>query len=57
MKKERSIADLMVEARKIAAEENYTLEVPAREDRPNAFASLLDEEIPPHPGDAPALSS
>jgi hypothetical protein len=57
MEKERSVEELTAEARKIAAEEEYTLEVPARQDRPNAFAALLDEEIPAQPGDAPALSS
>lgn len=57
MKKERSIADLMAEARRIAAEEDYTLEVPARQDRHNAFVDLLDEETPVHPDDSPSLSS
>jgi antitoxin (DNA-binding transcriptional repressor) of toxin-antitoxin stability system len=41
----RTLADSFAELRKICAEENYTLEIPAREDRPNIFVD--DDRRPP----------
>ncbi|NER35833.1 MAG: hypothetical protein F6J93_17905 [Oscillatoria sp. SIO1A7] len=38
-----SLADSFAELRQICAEENYTIEVPPRYDRPNAFIDVLDE--------------
>ncbi|MGH8656958.1 MAG: type II toxin-antitoxin system prevent-host-death family antitoxin [Gammaproteobacteria bacterium] len=38
----RTLADAFAELRQIAAEEAYTLEIPLRSDRRNAFADLLD---------------
>ena len=39
----RSIGDAFEELRRILAEEEYTLEIPGREDRRNEFAETLDE--------------
>lgn len=39
----RAIGDLFVELRAICAEEGYELQPASREDRPNAFAEVLDE--------------
>ena len=38
-----SLADSFAELRQICAEENYTIEVPPRYDRPNAFVDVFDE--------------
>ncbi|MDZ7954459.1 type II toxin-antitoxin system prevent-host-death family antitoxin [Nostoc sp. DedQUE09] len=38
-----SLADAFKELRQIAAEENYILEVPCRQDRLNPFADTIDE--------------
>lgn len=39
----RSLADSLAELRRICAEESYTLDLPARDDRPNPFADDLDD--------------
>jgi hypothetical protein len=39
----RSLADAFAELRQIAAEENYVLEVPPRQDRANAFVNTRDD--------------
>lgn len=44
--KYRSIGEAFAELRIIMQEEHYTLEIPPREDRPNAFADMLKEESP-----------
>jgi antitoxin (DNA-binding transcriptional repressor) of toxin-antitoxin stability system len=38
-----SLADAFRELHQLMAEEDYTLEVPARKDRPNPFADVLDD--------------
>ena len=38
-----SLADAFTELRCLADEEHYTLEIPVRRDRPNAFADAIDE--------------
>ncbi|MEH2299524.1 MAG: prevent-host-death protein [Nostoc sp.] len=38
-----SLADVFKELRQIAAEEDYILEVPSRQDRPNPFADVIDD--------------
>lgn len=38
-----SLADVFKELRQIAAEEDYILEVPCRQDRPNLFADAIDD--------------
>ena len=38
-----SLADSFAELREICTGENYTIEVPPRHDRPNAFIDVLDE--------------
>ena len=38
----RSLGEAFEELRLIEGEEKYVLEIPAREDRPNQFASALD---------------
>lgn len=40
-----SLADAFAELRQICAEENYTIEIPPRYDRPNAFIDAIDEGI------------
>jgi prevent-host-death family protein len=39
----RSLADAFAELRRIAAEEDYTVELPPRHDRPNAFVDVGDD--------------
>lgn len=39
----RTIGEAFAELRAICAEEGYEFELPAREDRPNPFAEVLDE--------------
>lgn len=39
----RTLADAFAELRQIAKEKAYALELPARSDRRNAFAELLDD--------------
>ncbi|MDZ8261753.1 type II toxin-antitoxin system prevent-host-death family antitoxin [Nostoc sp. ChiQUE01b] len=38
-----SLADAFKELRQIAAEEDYILEVPSRQDRPSPFADAIDD--------------
>ncbi|MEH2042619.1 type II toxin-antitoxin system prevent-host-death family antitoxin [Nostoc sp.] len=38
-----SLGDVFKELRQIAAEEDYILEVPSRQDRPNPFADAIDD--------------
>ena len=40
-----SIADAFVELRQLMAEENYSLEIPNRQDRPNPFIDG-DDDVP-----------
>jgi phage regulator Rha-like protein len=40
---ETSLADAFRELHQLMAEEDYTLEVPARQDRPNPFADALND--------------
>ncbi|HEY9804381.1 MAG TPA: hypothetical protein V6D25_28875 [Leptolyngbyaceae cyanobacterium] len=42
-KEKQSVADAFKELRQIMAEENYTLEIPSRQDRPNAFADSIND--------------
>lgn len=42
-RKGRSIADAFGELRRILAEEEYELQIPPREDRPNEITQVLDE--------------
>jgi prevent-host-death family protein len=39
----RTLVDAFAELRQIATEEAYTLEIPPRSDRRNAFADLFDD--------------
>lgn len=49
-----TLAEELAELRRIAAEEDYELEIPPRGDRPNAFVQMLEEEerLSAKPGDA-----
>jgi hypothetical protein len=38
-----SLADAFRELHQLMAEEDYTLEVPSRQDRPNPFADVLND--------------
>ena len=42
-KEGRTLGDAFAELRRICEEEDYTLEIPARPQRPNPFADALDE--------------
>jgi len=42
-KKDRTLAEAFGELRRIAEEEDYTLEIPPRQERPNPFPDALDE--------------
>jgi len=42
-KKERTLAEAFEELRRIAEEEDYTLEIPPRQERPNPLPDALDE--------------
>ena len=42
-KEERTLAEAFEELRRICAEEDYTLEIPPRQERPNPFPDALDE--------------
>lgn len=42
-KEERTLAEAFEELRRICEEEDYTLEIPPRQDRPNPFPDALDE--------------
>lgn len=40
---QRSVGQAFEELRQLCVEEDYTLEIPPRQDRPNAFLEVLDE--------------
>ncbi|MEA2564015.1 MAG: hypothetical protein QOH06_5519 [Acidobacteriota bacterium] len=40
---ERTLAEAFKELRRICEEEDYILEIPPRQDRPNSFPDALDE--------------
>jgi antitoxin (DNA-binding transcriptional repressor) of toxin-antitoxin stability system len=42
-KEQRTLAEAFEELRRICEEEDYTLEIPPRQDRPNPFPDALDE--------------
>jgi hypothetical protein len=42
-KRERTLAEAFAALRRIAEEEDYTLEIPPRQERPNPFPDALDE--------------
>ncbi|HVS00706.1 MAG TPA: type II toxin-antitoxin system Phd/YefM family antitoxin [Thermoanaerobaculia bacterium] len=42
-KEGRTLGDAFAELRRICEEEDYTLDIPARQERPNPFADALDE--------------
>ncbi len=42
-KEKTSLADAFRELHQLMAEEDYTLEVPSRKDRPNPFADVLND--------------
>jgi hypothetical protein len=39
----RTLAEAFEELRRICEEEDYTLEIPPRQERPNSFPDALDE--------------
>lgn len=43
LKEKTSLADAFRELHQLMAEEDYTLEVPSRKDRPNPFADVLND--------------
>lgn len=42
-KEERTLAEAFAELRHLCEEEDYTLEIPLRQERPNPFPDALDE--------------
>jgi prevent-host-death family protein len=42
-KEERTLGDAFAELRRLCEEEDYTLDLPPRQDRPNPFPDALDE--------------
>jgi len=38
-----SLADAFCELRQLTAKEDYTLEIPSRQDRPNSFADTIND--------------
>jgi antitoxin (DNA-binding transcriptional repressor) of toxin-antitoxin stability system len=42
-KQERTVGEAFEELRRICDEEDYTLEIPPRQERPNPFPDALDE--------------
>lgn len=42
-KERRTLGDAFAELRRICGEEDYTLEIPPRQERPNPFPDALDE--------------
>jgi len=42
-KEARTLGEAFEELRRICAEEDYTLEIPPRQERPNPFVEALDE--------------
>ncbi|HEX2224603.1 MAG TPA: prevent-host-death protein [Thermoanaerobaculia bacterium] len=42
-REERTLGEAFEELRRICEEEDYTLEIPPRQDRPNPFSDALDE--------------
>ena len=42
-KEARTLGEAFEELRRICAEEDYTLEIPPRQERPNSFLDALDE--------------
>lgn len=42
-KQERTLGEAFAELRRICEEEDYTLEIPPRQERPNSFPDALDE--------------
>ncbi|HEY4575049.1 MAG TPA: prevent-host-death protein, partial [Thermoanaerobaculia bacterium] len=42
-RQERTVGEAVEELRRICEEEDYTLEIPPRQERPNPFPDALDE--------------